>query len=146
MNTAPILLVEDNPDDVELTRIGFKRANIPNEVIVVKDGRDAIDYFTGGGRFSGKTPARLPSLVILDLNLPRLSGLEVLKWIRRQPRTRHVPTVVLTTSADERDVLESYSAGTNGYVQKPIGFDEFQETAGKMGMFWLHLNLAPETA
>ncbi|HVY23437.1 MAG TPA: response regulator [Steroidobacteraceae bacterium] len=144
MNTAPILLVEDNPDDVELTCIGFKRANIHNEVIVVQDGREAIDYFTGCGKFSGKPHGTLPSLIVLDLNLPRVSGIELLKWIRQDPRTRFVPTVVLTTSSHERDVLDSYIAGTNGYVQKPIGFDEFQATAGRMGMFWLQLNMAPE--
>lgn len=144
MNTAPILLVEDNPDDVELTRIGFKRANIQNEVIVAKDGREAIDYFAGSGKFAGKPLGKLPALIVLDLNLPRVPGLEVLKWIRQDPRTKLVPTVVLTTSAHERDVFESYTAGTNGYVQKPIGFDEFQVAAGKMGMFWLQLNLVPE--
>ena len=138
-----ILLVEDNIDDVELTLIGFQRSHISNEVVVVRDGAEALEYLFGTGKFEGHPADPLPLLMILDLNLPRIPGLEVLRRVRENPRTRLIPTVVMTTSVEERDVIESYHLGANAYVQKPITFEEFHTAAGRLGLFWLLMNVPP---
>jgi two-component system, response regulator len=138
-----ILLVEDNPDDVELTLDAFRKNNILNEVVVARDGAEALDYLYGTGAFAGKGPAPLPAVVILDLNLPKVPGLEVLRRIRATERTRLLPTVILTTSVEERDVIESYKLGANSYVQKPVAFEDFIVAAGRLGLFWLLLNVRP---
>ena len=137
MNNGTILLVEDSEDDAELTVLGFKKANILNPVAVVEDGAMALDYLF-------KDPAAaLPTLIILDLNLPKVPGLQVLQRIRSDARTRLLPVVVLTTSLADEDILNSYSLGANAYVRKPVAFDEFLGAAAKLGLFWLLTNVQP---
>ncbi len=136
----PILLVEDDPDAVELTLLAFRRHHILNEVVVARDGVEALDLLFGA---DGRAPGPLPAIVILDLNLPKVMGIDVLKRIRATPRTALLPVVVLTTSVEERDLLASYSNGCNAYVQKPVSFDKFLGAAATLGMFWLMLNQRP---
>jgi two-component system response regulator len=131
-----ILLVEDNEDDVLLTERAFRRANIGNPVVVARDGVEALDYFFGPGAAS----RAMPQVVLLDLNLPRIGGLEVLRRLRESARTKTVPVVVLTSSKQEEDVLESYSLGANSYVRKPVDFGEFAQAAKVLGLFWLLVN------
>lgn len=138
-----ILLVEDNPDDVELTRRAFQKSNIANEMVVVRDGQEAIDYLFLKGEYAGRDPDLLPSVVLLDLNLPKLSGLEVLRRLRAEERTRRVPVVVLTTSKEEKDVIGSYELGANSYVRKPVDFVQFLDAAKHLGLYWLVLNEPP---
>jgi two-component system response regulator len=140
MPQPAILLVEDNPDDAELTVLAFKNSHIANEIVVARDGAEALDHLFGS---AGKEPPELPAVVILDLNLPKVPGIEVLKRIRSTPRTSLLPVVVLTTSVEDNDVLGCYRNGCNAYVQKPVSFDEFLEAAGKLGLFWLVLNVRP---
>lgn len=120
-----ILLVEDNPDDVELTRLAFEEAQVANTLTVVRDGAEALDYLFARGRYADRDPQDLPSLVLLDLNLPKLDGREVLQAIRNDERTRSLPVVVLTTSAEPFDVEASYTLGVNSYIQKPVDFNQF---------------------
>ena len=136
-----IVLVEDNPDDVELTLRAFEKANIANEVQVVRDGAEALDLLLARGAHEGREPADDPHLVLLDLKLPRLGGLEVLRELRRHPRTELMPVVVLTSSQEERDVVESYRLGANSYVRKPVDFAEFAEATRQLGLYWLVLNI-----
>jgi two-component system response regulator len=145
MQQPVILLVEDNPDDVELTVHAFRNRRIANEIVVARDGVEALDYLFGTGKHAGAIPP-LPAVVILDLNLPKIPGVEVLKRIRAAPRTALLPVVVLTTSAEQVDVLGSYRNGCNAYVQKPVSFDEFMEATGTLGLFWLLLNVRPPEA
>jgi two-component system response regulator len=145
MKQPAILLVEDNPDDAELTVRAFKNSRIANEIVVARDGAEAIDYLFGTGKFAA-SPPDLPAVVILDLNLPKVPGIEVLKRIRSTPRTELLPVVILTTSVEEKDVLGCYRGGCNAYVQKPVSFDEFLDAAGKLGLFWLVLNVRPPAA
>ncbi len=135
-----ILLVEDNDDDVELTRRAFARGNLAGRLVVVRDGQQALDYLSAAGAQAGRDPAALPHVVLLDLNLPRLDGLEVLRRIRAAAATRHLPVVVLTTSLEQRDVVASYALGANSYVRKPVDFARFVEVARQLGMYWLDLN------
>lgn len=141
MNSATILLVEDNPDDVALTLRALKSHKIGNEVVVLQDGEQALDYLFGSN--GGTAADDLPALVLLDLKLPKVTGLEVLQHIRADERTRVLPVVVLTSSGEERDVVESYSLGANSYVRKPVDFLEFTEAARQLGLYWLILNRAP---
>ena len=136
----PILLVEDSDDDRELTLRALKKNGIANEVVLARDGVEALDYLFGTGAHAGRDTSALPQLVLLDLNLPRVGGLEVLKRIRADPRTQFVPIVVLTSSKEEEDVLDSYRKGANAYVRKPVEFDEFTTAVRTLGMFWLLLN------
>ena len=140
MNQAPILLVEDNRDDVDLTLRAFKGNNITNEVIVASDGVEALEYLFGT---EGAAAKRLPSIVLLDLNLPRVNGLEVLQRIRADERTRLLPVVILTSSTEERDLVEGYKLGANSYVRKPVDFIEFTQAARQLGLYWLLLNQSP---
>jgi CheY-like chemotaxis protein len=140
-----ILLVEDNPDDVELTLRAFERSNVANEVVVVRDGQEALDYLSGTGAHAGRDPSMLPQVVLLDLKLPKVEGLEVLRRLRADERTRRLPIVVLTSSSEERDVVESYDRGANSYVRKPVDFAEFVEAARQLGLYWLVLNQTPPT-
>lgn len=142
-NSTYILLVEDSEDDVELTLRGFKKHNIGNEIVVARDGAEALDFLFAQGQHADRNPEALPQMVILDINLPRLSGIEVLKRIRQDERTRTLPVVMLTTSDEQRDVLESYAGGANSYVRKPVGFQEFTEALQQLGLYWLVLNEAP---
>lgn len=137
-----ILLVEDNPDDVDLTLRAFKKANITNEVVVARDGVEALDYLFGTGAHAGKVH-ELPQVVLLDLKLPRVDGLEVLQRIRTEPRTKFLPVVVLTSSREEQDLVRSYQLGVSSYVRKPVDFTQFMEAARQLGLYWLVLNLAP---
>ena len=142
MNPGKILLVEDNPDDVALTLRALKSHNITNEVIVAKDGVEAIDYLFGPG---GSEPDGAPAVILLDLKLPRVNGLEVLRRIRSEERTRLLPVVILTSSDEERDVIDGYSLGANSYVRKPVDFVEFTQAAKQLGLYWLLMNRAPPT-
>ncbi|MBL8376262.1 MAG: response regulator [Burkholderiales bacterium] len=141
MQQPAILLVEDNPDDADLTILAFQKKNIANPIVVARDGVEAFERLFG--KEGDEKPPELPAVVILDLNLPKISGLEVLKRIRATPRTALLPVVMLTTSVEEKDVLGGYRSGCNAYVQKPVSFDEFIEAAGRLGLFWLLLNVAP---
>lgn len=135
-----ILLVEDNPDDVELTRLAFDEAKIANQLAVVSDGAEALDYLFARGRFSDRDPADLPSLVLLDLNLPKVDGREVLQAIRANEATRGLPVVVLTTSTEPFDVEATYALGVNSYIQKPVDFEQFVWAVKQVGLYWLVLN------
>ena len=135
-----ILLVEDNPDDVELTRLAFDEAKIANQLAVVGDGAEALDYLFARGRFSDRDPADLPSLVLLDLNLPKIDGREVLQAIRANEATRALPVVVLTTSTEPFDVEATYALGVNSYIQKPVDFEQFVWAVKQVGLYWLVLN------
>ncbi|TWI13458.1 two-component system response regulator [Lysobacter ruishenii] len=135
-----ILLVEDNPDDVELTRIAFREAKIANALTVVSDGAEALDYLFARGAHAGRNPAELPSIVLLDLNLPKVNGREVLQAIRANEATKTLPVVVLTTSAEPFDVETSYALGVNSYIQKPVDFEQFVWAVKQVGLYWLVLN------
>lgn len=138
-----ILLVEDNPDDEELTLRAFRRNNILNPVVVARDGEEALDYLFATGSYSGRDTRQQPQVVLLDLKLPKVDGLEVLRRLRADPRTRLLPVVILTTSNEERDILASYQLGANSYVRKPVDFDQFLEAARQLGLYWLVLNVPP---
>ncbi len=142
-NDKVILLVEDNPDDVALTIRALKKNNIANELVVAGDGVEALDYLFGTGAHAGRDVEDLPQMVLLDLKLPRIDGLEVLRRVRGDERTRMVPVVILTASDEERDIVESYSLGANSYIRKPVDFDRFIEAVHQLGLYWLVLNLAP---
>jgi two-component system response regulator len=140
MSQKEILLVEDNPDDVELTRIAFAEANVANSLAVVGDGAEALDYLFARGRHAHRDPDDLPSIVLLDLNLPKLDGREVLQAIRANERTRALPVVVLTTSTEPFDVEASYALGVNSYIRKPVDFEQFVWAVKQVGLYWLVLN------
>ncbi|HSM10950.1 MAG TPA: response regulator [Lysobacter sp.] len=137
-----ILLVEDNPDDVELTRLAFEESKIANKLVVVSDGAAALDYLFARGRYADRDPAQLPSIVLLDLNLPKVDGREVLQAIRANESTRTLPVVVLTTSTEPFDVEASYALGVNSYIQKPVDFEQFVWAVKQVGLYWLVLNQA----
>ena len=143
MNDKVILLVEDNPDDEALTLSAFKKNNIKNGVVVVRDGAEALDYLFGTGRYAGRNVNDLPQVVLLDLKLPKVDGLEVLRRVRAAEHTRVLPVVVLTSSKEEQDLIASYRLGCNSYVRKPVNFDEFIEAARQLGLYWLVLNESP---
>lgn len=146
MNTKVILLVEDNPDDEALTMRALKKSNIRNEVVVARDGAEALDYLFGGvGAYAGRESGDLPAVVLLDLNLPKISGLEVLKSIRSDERTKFLPVVILTSSKEDEDLQEGYRQGANSYVRKPVNFDEFLDATRDLGLYWLLLNELPPT-
>ena len=140
MSNKDILLVEDNPDDIELTRIAFVEAKIANDLVVVTDGAQALDYLFARGAHAGRDPNDLPSIVLLDLNLPKVDGREVLQAIRENEATRSLPVVVLTTSAEPFDVEASYALGVNSYIQKPVDFERFVWAVKQVGLYWLVLN------
>lgn len=138
-----ILLVEDNPDDVALALRALKRNHIANEVVVANDGVEALDFLFCRGAHADRNPEDLPEVVLLDLKLPKIQGLEVLQQIRANEQTRLLPVVVLTTSSEDRDVIESYRLGANSYIRKPVDFDQFTEAIRHLGMYWLVLNQSP---
>lgn len=140
-----ILLVEDNPDDVELTRIAFEEAKVANMLHVVSDGAEALDYLFARGKHADRDAAALPSLVLLDLNLPKVDGREVLQAIRSNPATHKLPVVVLTTSAEPFDVEATYALGVNSYIRKPVDFEQFVWAVKQVGLYWLVLNQTPDT-
>lgn len=136
----PILLVEDNADDEALTIRAFRRNNIRNEIIVARDGAAALEYLFGTGAYAGRDPLDLPQVVLLDLKLPKVDGLEVLKRIRADQRTVLLPVVILTSSKEQQDIINGYRFGCNSYVRKPVDFDQFLEAARQLGLYWLLLN------
>jgi two-component system response regulator len=138
-----ILLVEDNPDDVELTLRAFRKSKIANEIIVARDGVEAVDYLFATGQHAGRDNSSLPQLVLLDLKLPRLDGLQVLERIRANPRTKLLPVVILTSSTEHPDLLTGYSLGANSYIRKPVDFQEFLVAVRRLGLYWLLLNQPP---
>lgn len=142
MSAKVILLVDDNPDDRTLTVRALRRHNIANQIDEVCDGQEALDYLFGEGGYAGRDTAVQPQVVLLDLKLPKVDGLEVLKRMRDDPRTRRLPVVVLTSSGEQRDIVSSYDLGANSYVRKPVDFDQFVQAAGQLGLYWLVLNEA----
>lgn len=141
MNEKTILLIEDNPSDIDLTRRALAKCRISTQLVVAEDGKDAIDYLWGMNR-NGEI-SELPALTLLDLKLPRVSGLEILRRIRQDARTRRLPVVILTTSVEEQDMAMSYDLGINSYIQKPIDFRQFAATIEQLGLYWLILNEPP---
>jgi two-component system response regulator len=137
-----VLLVEDNEDDVQLTLRAFKKHNLANDIHVAHDGREALDFLFCLGKHTARDPADMPQVVLLDLKLPKIDGLEVLRQLRANPRTRLLPVVVLTSSNEERDMVESYRLGANSYVRKPVDFQQFSTAAHQLGLYWVVLNLA----
>jgi len=143
MREKVILLVEDNPDDEALTLRAFRKNNIANEVVVARDGAEALDRVFGAGAHAGKPLDPEPALVLLDLKLPKVDGLEVLRRLRADERTKLLPVVVLTSSKEEQDVVRSYRLGANSYIRKPVDFDQFVQAVKELGLYWLVLNEAP---
>ena len=143
MNDKVILLVEDNPDDEALTLDALEANRVGNKVVVARNGVEALDYMFGEGAWAGRKVTELPAVVLLDLKLPKVDGLDVLRHIREDPRTRMTPVVILTSSNEDEDRLKGYTLGANSYVRKPVDFDEFVKAAGQLGLYWLLLNEAP---
>ena len=142
-----ILLVEDNPDDELLTLRTLRKNNVCNHVVVVvRDGAEALEYLFATGRYGGRDPSVMPQVILLDLHLPKLDGLEVLRRIRADERTRLLPTVIFTSSEEQQDVVDGYGLGANSYVRKPLDLNEFRAAVGELGMYWMVLNEAPPHA
>jgi two-component system response regulator len=138
-----IMLVEDNPDDETLTLRALRKNNIQNEVVVARDGVEALDYLFGSGAYAERDPRRKPVVILLDLKLPKIDGLEVLRRLRADERTQFIPVVVLTSSKEEQDLMNSYSFGCNSYIRKPVDFVQFVEAVRQLGLYWLVLNEVP---
>lgn len=136
-----ILLVEDNPDDEELTMRALRK--IANEVVIARDGSEALEFIFGTGKFAGRDTGRMPAVILLDLKLPKLSGLDVLQRLRADPRSRLIPVVVLTSSSEDEDMLRSYRFGANSYVRKPVEFGAFASAVTQLGVYWMLLNETP---
>jgi two-component system response regulator len=142
-NAIEILLVEDNPNDVRLTLHAFKRHNLANRIHVVRDGAEALEFIFCTGAYADRQIGDAPKVILLDLKLPKIDGLEVLRQIKSDARTRTIPVVMLTSSSEERDLVESYQLGVNSYIVKPVDFDQFNEVARVLGLYWLLLNRVP---
>jgi two-component system response regulator len=143
MSDRFILLVEDNPDDEALTIRAFKKSKLVNEIIVAHDGAEALDFLFGRGAYSGRDLSALPAVVLLDLRLPKIDGLEVLRRVRADDRTKLVPVVILTSSKEEQDLINGYLSGANSYIRKPVDFDKFLDVAEHLDLYWLVLNEPP---
>jgi len=143
MDNKIILLVEDNPDDVELTLRALKKSNITNEVLVMRDGVEALDYLFATGVHADRDISIMPAVILLDLKLPKVDGLEVLRRLRADDRTKLLPVVILTSSTEERDLIDGYKLGANSYIRKPVDFAQFTEAVHQLGLYWLLLNEAP---
>ena len=143
MQNKMILLVEDNPDDEALTLRALKKSNIMNKVVVARDGAEALDFLFCTGTYADRDPNNKPQVILLDLKLPKVDGLEVLRHIRADERTRLLPVVILTSSKEEQDMIKGYSLGANSYVRKPVDFNQFVESVRQLGLYWLVLNEAP---
>ncbi|MDH4187986.1 MAG: response regulator [Nitrospira sp.] len=144
MKQGTIVIVEDNPDDEALMLRAFKQHKLANEIVVLRDGVEAVEYLLGTGAYAGRDTTVQPQVVLLDLKLPKLNGLDVLKRLRENPRTKILPVVVLTTSQEEGDMIASYNLGANSYVTKPVDFTKFAESVKQLGLYWLLLNQTPE--
>ncbi len=140
MNNRIILLVEDNPDDVELTLLSLQKHNISNEVVVVRDGAEALDYLFTIGAYADRDKSIMPAVILLDLKLPKIDGLEVLQRLRADERTKLLPVVILTSSTEEQDMLNGYKLGANSYVRKPVDFNQFSDAVRQLVLYWLLLN------
>ena len=145
MKNNTILIVEDNPRDEALTLRALKRNNVANDVVVTRDGVEALDYLFGTGTYEGRDVAAIPQIVLLDLKLPKMDGLQVLEKVRADPRTRFIPIVVFTSSSEQEDMIKSYDLGANSYVRKPVDFEQFSEATKQLGMYWLLLNQSAPT-
>jgi two-component system response regulator len=145
MSQPYILLVEDNPDDEELTLLSLRRHNLGHEIVVVRDGVEAVEFMAGEGQYAGRDLSAMPAVILLDLKLPKLDGLGVLKRLRGDPRTRRQPVVVLASSSQDADVIASYQLGANSYVRKPVEFSSFMEAVGSLGLYWVLINTPPPT-
>ena len=143
MQRKTLLLVEDNPDDEALTLRALRKHNLAKKIVVVRDGQEALDYLFGDGEYSGRDTGELPQVILLDLKLPKVGGLQVLQRLRAEPHTRSVPVVVLTSSNEEQDMIRSYDLGANSYVRKPVDFQQFIEASRQLGFYWLVLNEIP---
>ena len=143
MDKKTILLVEDNPDDEVLTLRALKKNNVLNELIVAHDGVEALDYLFGTGAYAGRDVRELPQVMLLDLKLPRIDGLEVLRRVRADPRTKRLPVVILTSSNEEQDMIRGYDLGANSYIRKPVDFTQFAEAVQQLKLYWLVLNEPP---
>jgi two-component system response regulator len=143
MNEHVILLVEDNSSDEELTLLALRKGNTPNKIVVARDGAEALDYLFGRGAYAGRDTGDIPQAVLLDLNLPKISGVEVLRAIRADARTKMLPVVILTSSKEKRDLAEGYASGANSYIVKPVDFVQFSEAVQQLGKYWTALNQPP---
>jgi two-component system, response regulator len=143
MHDRKILLVEDNTSDVDLTIRAFERCHTLNKIVVAEDGQEALDYLWGKGKWDGRDPFDLPALTLLDLKLPKVSGLDVLRQMRADPRTRRLPVIILTSSKEEHDIAAGYDYGVNSYIPKPVDFAEFAVTIQQLGLYWLLMNEQP---
>jgi two-component system response regulator len=146
MRDKVILLVEDNPDDELLTLRALRKNNVLNEVVVARDGVEALDYLFGTGEYAGRDTSVMPQLILLDLKLPKIDGLEVLRRLRADERTRLLPVVILTSSREQQDMLDGYGLGANSYVRKPVNFEQFVQAIEQLKLYWLILNEAPPAA
>lgn len=143
MDRTTILLIEDNPDDVELTLHAFQKNKMANDVVVASDGAEGLDYLFGTGKYAGRDAGQLPALILLDLQLPKIGGLEVLRRVREDERTKRIPVVIMTTSDEEEDIVNGYNGGANSYLRKPVDFTEFMNSVKQLEMYWLVLNTPP---
>ncbi len=143
-NQVEILLIEDNPSDAELTLRALKKHNLANKVLWLKDGAEALDYIFATGSYVGRDINHIPKVILLDLKLPKISGIEVLQKIKEDGRAKTIPVVVLTSSREEKDMVESYKLGVNSYIVKPVGFEKFIDAVSEIGLYWLLLNNIPE--
>lgn len=144
MDNKFILLIEDNKDDIELTIRAFKKNNLKNEIVVIKDGGDAIDYFDKLGEMQPGETHRIPTIILLDLKLPKVDGIDILKKIRSNPYTKFIPVIILTSSLEEQDLFNGYQFGANSYIRKPVDFTKFIEAVQQLGLYWLLLNETPQ--
>jgi two-component system response regulator len=145
MREKMILLVEDNPDDEALTMRALKQSKLANEIVVTRDGQEAVEFLFGTGKYEGRDLSHMPTVILLDLKLPKLSGLEVLQQLRADQRTRVTPVVVLTSSSEDEDMMRSYQLGANSYVRKPVIFGRFADAVSQLGLYWMLLNEPPPT-
>jgi two-component system response regulator len=143
-NPVEILFVEDNPNDLELALHALKRNRLANQIEIARDGAEALDFIYGTGAYAGRDVRQVPKIIMLDLKLPKVDGLEVLQRLKSDPQTRTIPIVVLTSSREERDIVESYQLGVNSYIVKPVDFEQFTEAVRSLGLYWLLLNQPPQ--